>query len=180
MATKESVNSGEMTTEELRAKAKSLGIRFTKNTSDDVLLDKIEAAEKDPRRVINNETSESRKVSKALRRVEVAPLNPMEQNLPAKYISFANRYVTVSKAVQFNTPIFLEKCIIEMLKEQKFLYVKDNTEKHSLQKSPEKVYKPAYQITELGTPTEEEWKNDPQWKKMRTDKQLANLANEGK
>ena len=35
-------DSGEISTEELRAKAKELHIRFTKSTSDDVLLEKIE------------------------------------------------------------------------------------------------------------------------------------------
>lgn len=177
--TKESV-SGEITTEELRAKAKKLGIRFTKNTSDDVLLEKIEKAEQDTRRIINKETTSSKKTSMALQRVQVSPLNPLELNLPCKYVAFANRYVTVSKAVQFNTPIFLEECIIAMLKEQKYLYVKDNTEKHSLQPAPEHVYKDAYAITYLGTPTESEWKNDPQWKKMRSDKKLNDIANEGR
>jgi hypothetical protein len=67
-----------------------------------------------------------------------------------------------------------------MLKEQKYLYVKDNTEKQSIQPAREHVYKDAYAITYLVTPTESEWKNDPQWKKMRSDKKLNDIANEGR
>lgn len=39
----------ELTTEDLRKKASELGIKFTKNTSDDTLISKVETAEYIPR-----------------------------------------------------------------------------------------------------------------------------------
>lgn len=175
--TKDSV---ELTTEDLRAKAKELGIKFTKNTSDDVLIEKIEKIENDAKRVANETTTFSKAYATRLQHVQISPLNPMELNQPAKFVSVANRFVTIRRAVQFNTPIFIEQCIVDALKEQKYFNLKSNTEKHSLGTEPEKVWAPAYNVVDLGTPTEEEWKNDPQWKKMRADKKLSDLANEGK
>ena len=35
----------------------------------------------------------------------------------------------------------------------------------------------AYNIVEMHTPTEAEWKNDPEWKAMRADKALRDASN---
>lgn len=172
--------SGEISTEELKTKAKQLGIKFTKNTSDDALLAKIEAAETKKANDVNQHTVDSKHECMALRRVQVAPLNPTEQKLPAKYVCFQNRYVKIAKAVSFNTPIFLEKCIIDVLNSTQYQVIVDNTQilgGKPIKQKPDTYWAPAYQVTELGTPTEEEWKNDPKWKEMRKTKALKDSAN---
>ena len=172
--------SGEISTEELKTKARKLGIKFTKNTSDDTLLSKIEAAESKQATDINKQVVDTKHECMALRRVQVAPLNPMEQKLPAKYVCFQNRYVKIAKAVSFNTPIFLEKCIINVLNATQYQVIQDNTQLgggQTIKQKPDTFWAPAYQVTELGTPTEEEWKNDPKWQEMRRTKALKDSAN---
>lgn len=165
---------------ELRVKAKALGIKFTKNTSDDTLISKIEAIENNAITKQAKGISESRN-RMALRRVIITPRNPLEHDLPAKFITIANRYITVRKAVQFGTEIFLEQCVIDSLKEAKYLHIYDNTRSTSSSKMPDQKPKtelrPAYGIEYLHTPTEQEWKNDTEWKAMREKKALTNAAN---
>ena len=177
MAKKES---GEISTEELKTKAKQLGIKYTKNTTDDTLLNKIEAAEQKKASDVNRHVVDSKHECMALRHVQVSPLNPMEQKLPAKYVCFQNRYVKIAKAVSFNTPIFLEKCIIDVLNATQYQVIQDNTQLgggQTIKQKPDTFWAPAYQVTELGTPTEEEWKNDPKWQEMRRTKALKDSAN---
>lgn len=152
---------------DLRAKAKKLGIKFTKNTPDDTLIAKIEEIEGSSQRVQSRNVSTAKELL-ALKLVIVNPLNPLELNLPAKFITVANRYITVKKAVQFRKEIFLEQCVIDVLKEMQYLDVQSNCDKSGTKTpKPSTQLLPAYAITELHTPTEEEWKTDKKWKTMR-------------
>lgn len=168
-----------ISTEDLRAKAKNLGIKFTKNTSDDTLIAKIEEIENSSKAVQSKAIRTSRNTLMALKRVQVQPLNPLELSLPAKFITVANRFVTVRKAVQFNTPIFLEQCVIDVLRELKYLHIEDNVTPRggkSPNTRPKHELRNAYNIVEMHTPTESEWKNDEEWKAMRADKASRNAA----
>lgn len=169
-----------ISSEDLRAKAKALGIKFTKNTSDDTLIAKIEEIENSSKAIQSKTIRTSRNTLMALKRIQVQPLNPLELSLPAKFITVANRFVTVRKAVQFNTPIFLEQCVIEVLKELKYLHIEDNVTPRggkSPNTRPKHELRNAYNIVELHTPTESEWKNDAEWKAMRADKALRDASN---
>ena len=169
-----------ISSEDLRAKAKALGIKFTKNTSDDTLISKIEEIENSATVVQAKNIKNSRNTLMALKRVQVQPLNPLELSLPAKFITVANRFVTVKKAVQFNTPIFLEQCVIDVLKELTYLHIEDNVTPRggkSPNTRPKHELRKAYNIVEMHTPTESEWKNDPEWKAMRADKALRDASN---
>lgn len=169
-----------ISSEDLRAKAKALGIKFTKNTSDDTLIAKIEEIENSSKVVQSKTIRTSRNTLMALKRVQVQPLNPLELSLPAKFITVANRFVTVKKAVQFNTPIFLEQCVIDVLNELTYLYIEDNVTPRGGKTPttrPKHELKKAYNIVEMHTPTEAEWKNDPEWKAMRSDKALRDASN---
>ena len=170
-----------ISSEDLRAKAKRLGIAFTKNTTDDVLIAKIEGIENSTGRVQSKNTQVSRQSLMALKHVKITPLNPTEFNTKAKFFTLANRYISVTKAVTFNEPIFLEQCIIDLIKEMKFLNIQSNTNSRGKAGSerPRTELKPAYAISELHTPTEEEWKNGAEWKAMREDKKMRDAALEG-
>ena len=170
-----------ITSDELRTKAKDLGIKFTKNTDDDTLIAKIEAIETSASRVQSRNVQNSRQQLTALKHVKVTPLNPVEFNQKAKYVSLVNRFVSIRKAVLFNEPIFLEQCIIDSLKSKKFINVITNVNGKGKQGSerPRTELKPAYGITELHTPTEEEWNNGAEWKAMREDKKMRDAALEG-
>ena len=146
---------------DLRAKAKKLGIKFTKNTPDDTLIAKIEEIEGSSQRVQSRNVSTAKELL-ALKLVIVNPLNPLELNLPAKFITVANRYITVKKAVQFRKEIFLEQCVIDVLKEMQYLDVQSNCDK-----SGTKTPKPSTQLLPAYATTEEEWKTDKKWKTMR-------------
>ena len=168
-----------ISSEDLRAKAKALGIKFTKNTSDDTLIAKIEEIENSSKVVQSKTIRTSRNTLMALKRVQVQPLNPLELSLPAKFITVANRFVTVKKAVQFNTPIFLEQCVIDVLRELKYLHIEDNVTPRggkSPNTRPKHELRNAYNIVEMHTPTESEWKNDEEWKAMRADKASRNAS----
>lgn len=138
----------ELTSEELRAKATELGIKFTKNTSDDTLIAKIDTVEAETRRA--REGSISRKEGRALKRVRIMPLNPLEAKLPAKWFILANSLYTLKKAVLFNKDIFLEKAMINHIKQLKFLQIESNADtadtKHP---TPNKSISPAYSVVEL-------------------------------
>lgn len=164
----------ELTTEQLRTRAKELGIKFTKNTSDDTLIDKIEKAEAERAPSVN--ITASKTSAKALKRVKIIPNNPLERDLPCKLFCVCNRVITLKKVVQFDTPIFLENGVIECIKEQKYVHVKDNTEGDNLTGKPEPVFKDAYTVLELHTPTEEEWNKDTEWVAMKNDKKLKDAA----
>lgn len=169
-----------ISSEDLRTKAKALGIKFTKNTSDDTLIAKIEEIENSSKVVQSRNVQNSRNTLMALKRVQVQPLNPLELSIPAKFITVANRFITVRKAVQFNTPIFLEQCVIDVLKEMKYLHIEDNVTPRggkSPSTRPKHELKNAYNIVEMHTPTEEEWKNDIEWQAMRSDKALRDSSN---
>lgn len=169
-----------ISSEDLRTKAKNLGIKFTKNTSDDTLIAKIEEIENSSKAVQSRNVQNSRNTLMALKLVEVQPCNPLELTLPAKFITVANRFVTVKKAVQFNTPIFLEQCVIDVLKDLKYLHIEDNVTARGGKTPtarPKHSLKNAYNIIEKHTPTESEWKNDEQWKAMRRDKALRDASN---
>lgn len=169
-----------ISTEDLRAKAKALGIKFTKNTSDDTLITKIEEIENSSKAVESKTIRTSRNTLMALKRVQVQPLNPLELSLPAKFITVANRFVTVRKAVQFNTPIFLEQCVIDVLDELQYLHIEDNVTPRggkSPDTRPKRELRKAYNIVIMHTPTEEEWKNNVEWKAMREQKALTNASN---
>ena len=163
------------------AEAKRLGIKFTKNTTDDVLIAKIEGIENSTGRVQSKNTQVSRQSLMALKHVKITPLNPTEFNIKAKFFTLANRYISVTKAVTFNEPIFLEQCIIDLIKDMKFLNIQSNTNSRGKAGSerPRTELKPAYAISELHTPTEEEWKNGAEWKAMREDKKMRDAALEG-
>lgn len=174
-----------ISSEELRAKAKALGIKFTKNTSDDTLISKIEEIENSATVVQAKNIKNSRNTLMALKRVTVQPLNPIESrsDITGKFITVANRFVNVKKAVQFNTPIFLEQCVIDVLEELEFLHIEDNVTPRAGKMPnarPKHEMRKAYNIIYHHTPTEEEWKNDPEWKAMRDNKALSDRANEGK
>lgn len=170
-----------ISSEDLRTKAKRLGIKFTKNTTDDVLIAKIEGIENSTGRVQSKNTQVSRQSLMALKHVKITPLNPTEFNIKAKFFTLANRYISVTKAVTFNEPIFLEQCIIDLIKEMKFLNIQSNTNSRGKAGSerPRTELKPAYAVSELHTPTEEEWKNGAEWKAMREDKRMRDAALEG-
>ena len=65
----------ELTTEELRSKATKLGIKCIKTTSDDVLLDKIDAKKKLQAATANLLSGHTPLT--ALKRIKVTPLNPL-------------------------------------------------------------------------------------------------------
>lgn len=135
----------ELTSEELRAKATELGIKFTKNTSDDTLINKIDAVEAETKRA--REGNISRKEGRALKRVRIMPLNPLEAKLPAKWFILANSLYTLKKAVSFNKDIFLEKAMINHIKQLQFLQFESNADtKHT---TPNKSITPAYSVVEL-------------------------------
>lgn len=135
----------ELTSEELRTKATELGIKFTKNTSDDTLIAKIDAVEAETKRA--REGNISRKEGRALKRVRIMPLNPLEAKLPAKWFILANSLYTLKKAVSFNKDIFLEKAMINHIKQLKFLQLESNADtKHT---TPNKSITPAYSVVEL-------------------------------
>lgn len=135
----------ELTSEELRAKASELGIKFTKNTSDDTLINKIDAVEAETKRA--REGNISRKEGRALKRVRIMPLNPLEAKLPAKWFILANSLYTLKKAVSFNKDIFLEKAMINHIKQLQFLQLESNADtKHT---TPNKSITPAYSVVEL-------------------------------
>lgn len=135
----------ELTSEELRAKATELGIKFTKNTSDDTLINKIDAVEAETKRA--REGNISRKEGRALKRVRIMPLNPLEAKLPAKWFILANSLYTLKKAVSFNKDIFLEKAMINHIKQLQFLQLESNADtKHT---TPNKFITPAYSVVEL-------------------------------
>lgn len=135
----------ELTSEELRAKATELGIKFTKNTSDDTLINKIDAVEAETKRA--REGNISRKEGRALKRVRIMPLNPLEAKLPAKWFILANSLYTLKKAVSFNKDIFLEKAMINHIKQLQFLQLESNADtKHT---TPNKSITPAYSVVEL-------------------------------
>lgn len=135
----------ELTSEELRAKATELGIKFTKNTSDDTLINKIDAVEAETKRA--REGNISRKEGRALKRVRIMPLNLLEAKLPAKWFILANSLYTLKKAVSFNKDIFLEKAMINHIKQLQFLQLESNADtKHT---TPNKSITPAYSVVEL-------------------------------
>lgn len=135
----------ELTSEELRTKATELGIKFTKNTSDDTLIAKIDAVEAETKRA--REGNISRKEGRALKRVRIMPLNPLEAKLPAKWFILANSLYTLKKAVSFNKDIFLEKAMINHIKQLQFLQLESNADtKHT---TPNKSITPAYSVVEL-------------------------------
>lgn len=134
-----------LTSEELRTKATELGIKFTKNTSDDTLIAKIDAVEAETKRA--REGNISRKEGRALKRVRIMPLNPLEAKLPAKWFILANSLYTLKKAVSFNKDIFLEKAMINHIKQLQFLQLESNADtKHT---TPNKSITPAYSVVEL-------------------------------
>lgn len=134
-----------LTSEELRIKATELGIKFTKNTSDDTLIAKIDAVEAETKRA--REGNISRKEGRALKRVRIMPLNPLEAKLPAKWFILANSLYTLKKAVSFNKDIFLEKAMINHIKQLQFLQLESNADtKHT---TPNKSITPAYSVVEL-------------------------------
>ena len=170
-----------ISSEDLRAKAKRLGIAFTKNTTDDTLIAKIEGIENSTGRVQSKNTQVSRQSLMALKHVKVTPLNPTEFNVKAKFFTLANRYVSVTKAVVFNEPIFLEQCIINLINDMKFLSIHTNVNEKGKPGSekPRTELKSAYAISYLHTPTEDEWNNGAEWKAMREDKKMRDAALEG-
>lgn len=134
-----------LTSEELRTKATELGIKFTKNTSDDTLINKIDAVEAETKRA--REGNISRKEGRALKRVRIMPLNPLEAKLPAKWFILVNSLYTLKKAVSFNKDIFLEKAMINHIKQLQFLQLESNADtKHT---TPNKSITPAYSVVEL-------------------------------
>lgn len=166
-----------ITSEELRIKAKRYGIKFTKNTSDDTLLAKVETFEK---KLNSSATTQARNNVRALKHVRVSPLNPLELSLPGKFFTLCNREIKMTKAVQFGKPIFLEQGMIDLLKSLKYVHVNSNVDTSGNGKptspKPTTEYRDAYSIEELHTPTEEEWKTDPKWKEMRRVKELVNAS----
>ena len=86
-------DSGEITTEELRAKAKELHIRFTKSTSDDVLLEKIEEAEKLLAPKIKKQFTNKNRM--ALVHVQVNSLDPYIQKQPHVFRQISNEVVSL-------------------------------------------------------------------------------------
>ena len=168
-----------ISSEDLRTKAKSLGIKFTKNTSDDTLIGKIEEIENSANTIHNNNVKNSKKDLMALKLVTINPSNPLEQRLPGKFITLSNRFISITKAVQFRKPIFLEQCIIDVLKEAKYLEIEDNTRSPGKNPTarPQTRLVEAYNIVEHHTPTKEEWENDAKWKAMREQKALRDAAN---
>ena len=156
-------DSGEISTEELRAKAKELHIRFTKSTSDDVLLEKIEEAEKLLAPKIKKQFTNKNRM--ALVHVQVNSLDPYIQKQPHVFRQISNEVVSLKKAIALNKPIFLEQCMIDLLKSEKFMTLESNTQ-------------PADKnITYLDQPTEKDWKEDEKWKHMRKVKSLNDSAN---
>lgn len=149
----------ELTTEDLRKKASELGIKFTKNTSDDTLLSKIETAEKAvaPSRAVNV----GRSNAKALKRVKIIPLNPNEQHIPGKFFTFANSYITFKKSVMFKTEIFLEKVMIDHIKGLKYSHIegniKDGLNANNNKSAPKKSLLPAYNVVDLPDLTKEQF-----------------------
>ena len=75
------------------------------------------------------------------------PLNPLEAKLPAKWFILANSLYTLKKAVSFNKDIFLEKAMINHIKQLQFLQFESNADtKHT---TPNKSITPAYSVVEL-------------------------------
>ena len=158
----------EITTEELRSKATSLGIKFTATTADDILLNKIEAYEKAHKAGIS--TTKAKDSLKVLKRVQIAPLNPNELHLESKFFMLSNTYATLKKVVLFNTPIFLEQVMIEHIKGLEYLQLSSNADKKEKSPTPAKAIRPAYTVTMLSDITPEELKA------MKEDKKTKNMT----
>lgn len=164
-------DSGEISTEQLRARAKELGIKFTKNTSDDILLEKIEAIEKATKVVEDKQNSY--KESMALQHVQITTLDPYIQKLPYIFRQISNAKISLRKAIYLNKPMFLEKCMCDLLTAEKFMQLEDNTNLMAggrIQAVPKQTYVNRFQIHYLDQPSETEWKNDEKWKSMRKNK----------
>lgn len=158
-----------LTTDELKAKADKLGIKYTSKTSDDVLLAKIEAAEA-KQKTKDNQTIDTANLMK-LKRVIIKPLNPNELHQSAKYFCVMNRYMTVRKAVLFDKPIFLEQVMIDHIKSQTYVQVPSNMNNNQPETDTRIVA--AYSVTDLPDLTKEEFEN------LKKDKALRDAANAG-
>jgi hypothetical protein len=156
-----------MTTEMLRAKADELGVRYTAKTSDDVLLAKIEEAEKKQVKKDNAkiDTAELMK----LKRVTIKPLNPNELHQKTKYFCVMNRYLTLRKAILFDKPIFLEQIMIDHIKGLNYVQVPSNLD--NTQPTTETKIVPAYSVIDLPDLTKEELNQ------LKKDKALRDAAN---
>jgi hypothetical protein len=169
-------DSGEISTEELRAKAKELHIRFTKSTSDDVLLEKIEEAEKLLAPKIKKQFTNKNRM--ALVHVQVNSLDPYIQKQPHVFRQISNEVVSLKKAIALNKPIFLEQCMIDLLKSEKFMTLESNTQPaDKIIREPKQIWTNRFNITYLDQPTEKDWKEDEKWKHMRKVKSLNDSAN---
>ena len=156
-----------MTTEMLRAKADELGVRYTAKTSDDVLLAKIEEAEKKQVKKDNAKIDTAELLK--LKRVTIKPLNPNELHQKTKYFCVMNRYLTLRKAILFDKPIFLEQIMIDHIKGLNYVQVPSNLD--NTQPTTETKIVPAYSVIDLPDLTKEELD------KLKKDKALRDAAN---
>ena len=140
-----------LTLAELKKEANDLGIRYPASIDATALLQKIEDFKK-----LNigsvKDAIKCRKELEALYRVIITPNNPNMTSLPSSYFSFSNQYVTRRKAILFGTPIFVEKCILNLIKDQKYVKPVQTNKKER----PVPKLLPAFNIEYLPMPTEAE------------------------
>lgn len=160
----------ELTTEELRSKATKLGIKFTKSTPDDVLLDKIEAKEKLQAATVNLLSGHTPLT--ALKRIKVTPLNPLERNIEGKYFLLHNSFASIKRMVPFRVPTHAEVAIIQMIEDSKYIQMDSNIDKIAKGKvgsgeKPEPREVKAYQVEYLPDLTKAELEAMKKDKTMR-------------
>lgn len=165
-----------VTIEELRKEADDLGIRYSKNTSEDTLEKKIEQAKKDLETNKKREAEEAKrtigeefkKEFMALKHVKIHSLVPDERKIKSKYVMFYNPYLTLKKLVQFDTPFYLESGIVDMLEAAQHLELDSNVESSGRIKDdrPTTRLVKSYHIEILPMPTQKEFD------KMKADKKL--------
>lgn len=158
-----------LTLKELKKEANDLGIRYPATIDANSLLQKIEDFKK---LNIGNvkDAVKCKKELEALHRVIITPNNPNMTSLPASYFAFSNQYVTKRKAILFGTPIFVEKCILNLIANQKYIKATQTNKKER----PSAKLLPAYNIEYLPMPTEAELE-EMKVAKMRKDDSLREI-----
>lgn len=160
----------EVSLNELKKQADDLGITYSPNIGEATLLEKIQKA-KIAKGIIDARAKakdEKKELTKLLH-VQITNLNDKESDVPAKFFEIGNREMHLRKAIQFDTPIFLEKWVVDYLKNQKFVKMPDtaNAARRGKPVSNEPRLLPAYSIEYLEDITPEKLEEMKKDKQMR-------------
>lgn len=139
-----------MTYQELKEKAKELGVEVTGQPSKAELEVMVQDAEEaksmadkeakfekpteEAKKAVQSQMSDAakkvtaRQAAMLMKKVKITPLDERMRGLPSEYFSVGNKHIGfITKVVKFNKPTWEPECILQLLREKKMVIQESET-----------------------------------------------------